>query len=273
MTSIDNIEQLVLQLNSSWFESKKEWFVKETFYSKNHERIFEEWEEPNWVWDDETNIVIELPPHNFVIYKNFNEYCWNGYYWQGLYEHEEEIAELPTNASRIADGILSEIAIVLKGIVEVKVNHKIILNSIDTISNALEDLQSVNSSEEYLEFLTFFLFKTKQKISKEYGHFKRAYDISESYKDKLDFNLKQDELAALLYILFKAEFINTPSGDTSLYLNFCKNYFHFKNQKKDLEFAPAKGIIKKFSEARGPGYSTKARESIITRLKKAFDEL
>ena len=102
---------------------------------------------------------------------------------------------------------------------------------------------------------------------------KRAYDIAEAYQDKLEFNLKQDELAALLYILYKAGFIHTPAGDHSSYLNFCKNHFHFKNQKQGMDFSPAKGIIKKFSEARGNDYSKHARTSVITRLKEAIKTL
>lgn len=266
MSSLEKIEQLVLQLTKEWFESKRNWFEKEPFYCKKKDRIFEEWEEYNLVWD-ESNELIELPPKKCGVNKSLNDYSWSGYYPHGLYEHEEEIAELPQNASVNAEKIVAEITSMLQGIVEVKTNHYIILAAIESITDGIDELQVNDTSDDYTEFLSFFLLKTKKMIYVKYGYIKRAYMISEKHEDKLLFKINQEKLAALMYLLYEADFLSY-SAPRDFY-DFCCKYFHFPNQKKNKLHTPAKDFGSKYNDVINDR-STKAKHYIITKLKEAF---
>src|SRR5207249_6547878 len=76
-----------------------------------------------------------------------------------------------------------------------------------------------------------------------------AHDSVAGFEDHLNFNMSQKDLAMLLCILIKADFVDDYYASGSSAPQFFSKYFYFKNQKADNDFTRASGINKKISEA------------------------
>ena len=264
------IEQLISQLDSTWYEKKKYWFEKEPLYNHKHGIIYDVFE--GSYWQDEAEGPVKEP--DTVIDIDFKKYCWNSYYPGCLDSNEGSNEVYPTDLKRVVSGILIEINQMISQVITDDVKYNIIMQSRETMIEKVEYMLTLQPDNiEYIETLKDFLQRARIDLHNEHKQFKEAYEAAKKYQDKLVFDLKQEELAALLYILYKADFFHQSTTGDTVFLDFCRKFFYFQNQKKPGVPTIAKGIVKKFSDARGKDYPSKPRTEMVERLKEAFKHL
>jgi hypothetical protein len=272
MGALHKIEELVSQLDYSWYNQKKYFFEKETFYIPKYGKICEEMPDYRQDWDEENQCSIERP--NIVIDIDFKEYCWSSYYPGCLNGSEYTIETLPIDSGNVCASVLAEVKELVNELRTDDLRHNVLMIARDTLIDNIEQLQALQADDtEYKDILSHFLHEARMAIHKEFRAFKEAYFASKDYKHKLVFNLNQDELAALLNILFKAEFFYQSDVADNMFLDFARKHFHFPNQRQKGKITLARGLDKKFREAQGIDYSIKARQTVIDRLKKAIKDL
>lgn len=270
--SYEKISDLVLKLNPSWYATKKDCFLNETFYNSGEGKIYQVLErevsfdemnsyDPDYATYSSTEITI--------IDIDLVKYCWNDSYPNCSSSYDWE-ANFPENGSSVSLRIVDYLEKITKDVVEVKTIHRCILGSIETINETIKTLLIGNSNDTYQQVLDYFLLRCKKDISKKFGHIKRINDMSEAFKDKLIFNLNQERLGALLYILKEAGFIDTPTPTDTTFLNFCSDYFYFKNQKTGT-FTKAIDLRGKYNDAKKPQHT--ARDKVVEMLQEAFKNL
>jgi hypothetical protein len=266
MKHVDRVNKVVMKFDENWFNCKKEWYEREVFYDKKLQKIHDTI--PDVVEYDEEGNEIARP--DIIIDYTLEEYCWDGDYGHGPYHFEDVALQLPVDGYTIADKIISEIELMVKHISEVTVKYNIVKRVVKAVEDAVEELLDNDVSESYVKVMAHVLYEIKCAISEKYGIYKQALDIAGSHKEILAFNLNQEELAALIYIVYKADIFHVPvPGDTS-FLNFCGSHFHFYNQKAK-GHTPATRIRDKFNDVKNIK-ATKAFEKVIKKLKDAFKE-
>lgn len=268
----------------TWFENKEQEFRRNKEYIEEKDAICVVEKEAYPIYDEDEEISgYEEANKNHEF--NFQEYCscylpicdataW-GSYAADFYSSKGRHVGKSNNIDELAYELVKEISDFLKEEKDAITTHKFIHYVLKKIEvEVTVQKESLVASDIYCSVLDDFLNRCTSMLYRKYERLLTIYKYTVDYKDELIFDLKQDELAALLNILFTAKFIYTPTKKyTTSFLDFCESYFHFRNQKEDMSYTPAKEIGKKFSEARGPGHSTKARKSIINRLQQAFKEL
>ena len=220
------INDLILELNEEWFKAKKEAFQKEPNYVNERIIIVEtliDFEE-----EGEEIKRIETKNENEI---DLNEYCWNGNF-PGSREEEMERSEdahykLPQNGNYYALKILSFVKISTEDFIEPKAINSFIVSVIGSVKSKILELLSDKEDREYESSLEYFFLHLRKLISKNYSHIKRQVDLI-GHTEYLDFNLKQEELAAVLFIMNKAGFINSLNYNDDSFINFCSQYFRFK---------------------------------------------
>lgn len=270
--SLYKIEQLASRLNYEWYNEKKSFFSKEPFYDPKEGKISDTI--PNSVTFEDENSEEFSVDQPYVYDVDFNNYCWRGFYCNLISITEEEYEDYPIDASDISKQIIFNIRDLVNSLKNDDETYNVITISKETLTEKIEKMQMLNPDNiEYKEVLKFFLDKTITAIDMEFNQFLSAYVASKKYKDKLVFNLNQEEIAALLNILFKADFFYQPYGAEYMFLDFGSKYFHFPNQRKNGQITPAKGLYKKFSEARGESCSIKAQNAVKQRLYQVLKDL
>ena len=81
---------------------------------------------------------------------------------------------------------------------------------------------------EYEGVLDYFQNKFLIMLGIKFGAISKQIDLVTYYEEKLEFNLTQEQLAALLLILNKAGFLNTVNFNDTEFLRFCQQFFFFK---------------------------------------------
>jgi len=274
--SYEKISDLVLKLNPSWYDTKKDCFLNETFYNPGIGKIYQvledekHFEDDMHFYDDDGNEYETYPSTEITIIDiDLVKYFWNDTYPNCSSSYDWE-ASFPVNGSSISYNIVSYLEKITKDVTEVKTIHRCILGSIETINETIRTLLIGSLNETYEQALGYFLVKCKKDISKKFGHIKRINDMSEAYEDKLTFNINQEQLGALLYILKEAGFIDTPTPTDTTFLNFCSDYFYFKNQLTKTA-TKATSIRNKYNDAKKPQHT--ARDKVVEMLKEAFKNL
>ncbi|MBP9213702.1 MAG: hypothetical protein KBF36_04025 [Chitinophagaceae bacterium] len=268
--NISYINEVVSSLNYSWFLKKKEFFLKESFYDAKADEITFEISNPNFNPKEP-----EEEKEYFEIKFDLNEYCWVSYFegclHSALGETHEWYYEIPDDAKEAANKVVDFISFSTSKYTETKAIHKFILKVIDTITEELKSLNSSTDDIVYSNFLIYFSSKTRKEISKKFGHIAQQISFLES-SDYLEFNLTQDQLAALLLILNKAGFINSTDFNDTRFLHFCAAHFKFKIKGTYKTPNDFKALSKKYSAIKNDD-NTKAIPEVVTRLKNAFKEL
>jgi hypothetical protein len=221
------LKDLVLILDYNWFSKKNEYFLKEPFYSKKHEKIYEIIPHSDYHEDDRGNLIEE--GNDIVLDIDLANYCWNSYFEGSLQKLRPlyEIPDSPTDAWHIAQSILSLIIEHTEKYTEPKAINNYILTVVEETKNVIKELIAKNHDPIYGGVLDNFFSKTRKEISKKFYHIKQQIEL-DSYEERLEFNLTQEKLAALLYILNKAEVFNTINFNDTTFLRFCQQFFYFK---------------------------------------------
>jgi len=267
---IDYVKQQVSKLNRDWYKSKKRFFQKENGYDTERGHVYKILPDKESLYDEEG---VYITDKDIVIDVNINQYCWNDYFETSFSDKGYYDEELPINSKVIAYQIIQWIENTIKGVDDIAAKHKVILSVIDTIKDQIEIFTKENSdSDEYIDILDQFLILCRQCISRRFSFTKKVHLITTEYSknERLTFELNQEELGALLYILYMSDIlkISTP-GDTS-FLNFCQDRFYFYNQKAK---AYTKAILlrNKFNDSKKS--SSKARKEVIKKLKAVINRL
>jgi len=227
---IKAVSDLVSKLNYDWFKEKKSFFIKETFYNKKHEKIVDTLPNSDYYEDEKGNFIEEN--RDIVLDIDLTSYCWYsdypGSFQDSLLQNDQIPIDVPFDAIDIANEILSLIITNTEKFTEPKSINNYILSVIDSAKKTIKSLLVKNEDVEYEGVLDNFFSKTRKLISKKFYHIKHQVELSDDYEERLEFNLTQEELAALLYILNKAEVFNTINFNDTTFLHFCQQYFYFK---------------------------------------------
>lgn len=248
MSIITAVRKSVLELNPEWFLQKKQAFEGETFYLKRLNKIYEKIRIDNYIFDEGKEIDAS---RDIEIDIDLNQYCWSDYYPECRSSHPQVEELLPINASYISNEIVRLVEKTLDGVADIKASYATIMTVVSTVKEAIIELiRNKNGADvEYSEALNHFFKNFKGKLSTKYGYIKRVHDLSADYSPKLNFNINQNQLAALLFILNEAEmFINITSADTD-FINFCKEHFTFKHRTKHTQEKPTE-LRNKFNNAK-----------------------
>ena len=252
MALSDSVKQLVLQLNRNWFDDKKAEFIREPFYNKIEERIYET--EP------------------FRVDKDIIAYCWNGYYPAGSYAHEEN-EPLPVNASEVADKIVLAIDEATRMLPNDEVKDGNIMDAMQAVRDVLELLQAEGLDDAHADVLDYFLTGLRRKVTSKWRYLKQAIDTYTAYRHTLRLNLKLDELAVLIKILDEADVFHKATKNDNAHLLFIARHFYFKNQRGKEPYTLATGIGKAVSAVTNNDVSGKVVRDMKSKLMAALQAI
>jgi hypothetical protein len=265
------IADSVLVLNYEWFTKKKDFFKKEPFYNNEMERINEGI--PDYEANEEKKFII--------IDMDLPRYCWDCYYPMSLqfliYQEMEgngghASITLPVNGKEVANEILSNIITYTKGFTDIRAIHNFIALVLEGIKNNFITLLNGIDDSEYEGVLDYYRNKFLIMLGIKFGHIRKQFDLVTYYEEKLEFNLTQEQLAALLLILNKAGFLNTVNFNDTGFLRFCQQFFYFKlknNYKRPNSFRTLSDKYREFIKDENP----KTLEKVKQMLQKALNEI
>ena len=143
---------------------------------------------------------------------------------------------------------------------------------IKTLSDDIKLLTSGSPPIEFTEVLSNFLKSCCSDLSKKLKVYRSLHHFKSNFIDKLEFNLQQEELVALLYILNKSEFFNTLNYNDVSFMKFCSRYFQFR--KGDAYQAPKSSNVyaEKYREI-VRGTSGNGLKKVLATLKKTIKDL
>jgi|GEM_PF-5449646 len=254
MMLTDSVQQLVLQLNANWFNAKRAEFIKEPFYSKDEDRIYET-----------APISVDM---------DIISYCWNGHYPGGSYSHEEEeVGPLPVNASTIAEKIVLAIDAATHMLPNDAVKDGNIMEAMKAVRDALEQMQAENIDDVHTDVLDNFLTRLSQKVTAKWRYLKQAIDAYNAHRHMLYLDLKLDELAVLVKILDEAGIFRKATKNDNAHIAFIAKHVCFKNQRREGEYTIAAGIGKAISAVINHDVSSKVVRDMKSKLMAALQAL
>lgn len=261
--SMERINQVLSEINDAWLEQLKGEFEKNSFYNSAEEKIHAVLKYGTTdIYDYETNkqFIEQSRPEmqnilnkfdegeDITIEKSFEEYIWDNYvpfsslsdrYIFNEYDEGQQVLSKP------AVHVFYEISSIIKKEITGKrlKEQKVILDNICAIikNNLIEQKKDSTFRDAYrylcrkgIRFLEYdFSYIISQVIE--------LIPESEKY---LEFELNQNELAALLYLLQEGQILSRRETTTSIKI-FAKRYFYFKDSKTG-EYKPATKIDDKF---------------------------
>jgi hypothetical protein len=276
---IDQIAGKVLVLNKEWFDSKKSFFQKEIFYNKEKERIFEII--PNTTYHQISNSEVNEISNDIIMDIDLLKYCWDSYFDSSfkflVYQEMESNGGnasllLPIDSKEVADEIFSEIITFTKGFTDVKATYNFIISVLDGIKENYSILMKENNNDEYEGALDYFFHQLLKSIGSKFVAIQRQIELVSYYEEKLEFNLKQEQLAALLLILNKAGVFNTKDYNDTGFLKFCQQFFYFKFKKSYKRPSSFKSLSDKYREFLR-NENTKSLEEVKEKLQKILNEI
>lgn len=216
-------------LDHNWFCDKLKYFSEEPFYNASQSKIFdiipmkEMYMDGEQLFEDSYDIVID---------KTLSDYCWDDFFYGSLSKSMAEYETpppltLPINSKSVAYAIIEYIDETTKKFRTPKAIYSFVSITISEIKNALEDLYSQAHNQNYKEALDFFYEKTLEILNERYSIINDEVKILNEGKDKLEFNLSQEKMVALLYLLNRAGVFNTYNYNDREFLKFCCQYFYF----------------------------------------------
>jgi hypothetical protein len=242
---ITEVENIVLQLSKDWYIQKRASFVNHNFYDKNLDKLYDKF----IIVDDERNpeepVEIE---HGIDV--DIIKYCWFDSSY-GTFENPMAYPEdLAVNSYTIAEKIVSLINATINENIDNSSKYKVILHVINTVQTQIEILSNDNKlDEEYIAILDDFSSRFSARVNKKYRQIFNVYALTNEYgtQDQLKFDLNQEELASLMYILYIADMIHCPNINDTRFLHFCQNHFYYKHRTKKTH-VKANLIMNKFND-------------------------
>jgi hypothetical protein len=146
-------------------------------------------------------------------------------------------------------------------------NYRWIKKFMAHISDCLSELIDNTTDRIYSLYLQTFEINLNRFLLHKFQRIIDEYEEAYQNLDRLEFDLNQDELGALLYLI--QHFVSGVNSDNRKgkidFHTFCNRYFYY-NKGKD--FAPIKNVSKKISEAK-TGENHEALEKVFGLIKTA----
>lgn len=265
------IEKELNKLNIEWFNQKKSLFLKEPFYSKELGYIYDEITERTDFFSEEGHLIESTQTR--IIDKKLNDYCWYSYFYgskvAGRLSNEVDVNDLPFDARDVANTIISIHKTAITSFTEVLAIHNSIQQVMSDIREWIKSKE--DPSAEYQSFLNFFLQEFTKLFLGDFGYIQKQIELVEQ-EDKLEFNLNQDQLAALIFIINKAGFFNTLNvQDSKQLLIFCQKYFQFKTLDGYKKSTSKTQLSNKYNE-HASNNNLKPLLHVVEKLRLAIDE-
>jgi hypothetical protein len=255
---VDEVLHLLSQINLEWYYSKKEAFKNEPLFDKEREKIYHDFIIDESYVDDEG--LVHSDKRNLLINIEFVDYCWDsGFLYsieKTLSELEGQEMELPVSLKTISYNVLkvldkyfsvtstpNNIAAAVLNILEKVVenlNNNLKNIEIEKPDKSKKTLKLVKEiKEEYSAILSNFITKLRMLLQHKYKrHLVLAHlEIDYDENSRLVFDVSQDELSALLYVLNAAGFFRLIAPGDTHFINFCKERFYYS---KGVEKVPTK---------------------------------
>jgi hypothetical protein len=236
---IEFIKEETSKVNTTWFDKKLSGFKLEKGYDKSKEKIILVNREISFGFSKDSSLMesIDDLPNQQEIFERVYEidiidYCSlylpideNTYWGEFAFEdiHSSNYREVSTEIALHVKEFINA-----NHIQDLDLIYQLEATIIKTLSDDIKLLTSGSPPIGFTEVLSDFLksccFYLDEKLK---GH-KSLHNLKLNFIDKLEFNLQQEELVALLYILNKSEFINTLNYNDVTFMKFCSRYFQFR---------------------------------------------
>jgi hypothetical protein len=254
----ETITEFVSKLDYDWFQKKEAKFKKEEFYNPKKERLFIANVQPASRYniklvDGKVEIGDEIVASKKTIDIDLRRYCscylpideitdW------GIWEFDDE----PFSRRIISDNILEVVADLVKRIAsfsedlhDVVAISNYVSTTISKISDEINELKKSNKNKVFHEILNDFLNECSGSLYRRYEKALTVHELTVNYSDKLDFNLTQEELVSLLYILADAEIL--PDKYYHQFLHFCFKYFQVQKRGGFISLTNKRTFIETYS--------------------------
>lgn len=266
------IQKLTQTFDYEWFKKLRGEFEAHPLYNKGHDCIKDGWEDDPF-WDDDDELI--YPGYCNIIHVEFSEYSWAGY--SNLGYDPDFYKPIQTKGKAIYSKVENLIEYIFHSreagnTLSINDKDKIIKGCVRNISDSIDTLKDKTNDLDYHGILDELLKKIRKQLSIKYRPILLSMDALSNADTALRFDLKQDELAALLSILHRADIMN-DEGRTTAHINFYQNHFAFKNQKKSGSFTLSKNIRKKISDVINNPSKAYLIEEMKERLISACDSL
>lgn len=266
MNSENSIEQIISKLDAEWFAAVKAEFEGSPFYDSKSKTIGDAIKEYPLYWDAQTGKEDEeksKKPVTVKFHAELPEYSWNGLpnRFLNMSEDDEPVFKGKSflhDVTEIVGQLLNEAS----GIYE---KQRVVLAVKQSINDEAEVLKSKVKDADYHTIIDYCISQLIHFLSQKYWSVQAAHNTISEFEEKLLFNMNQNELALLLTVLSRADFIHGGIEKESAARHFFSKYFHFKNQKEGGAFTRAKDINNKISAVRS--FSIENLEELKSELK------
>lgn len=276
------IQDYVAILDQSWFEKKELEFRKDKAYVEDRDVIcvIEIHGYPNYGENEEFLGYEETEDiHEY----SFREYCacylpiceetyWGCsphlYFGGARYFGEEKTK----NIDEIAGELVNDLARFLTGEADVVVIHKFISKQLENIEIAIGEQKKILNNDQYESVLDDLLKLCTYKLYKRYEKQLIRYNEITSYEAGLKFELNQNELLSLLFLIQRAGFLTYASQNELL--QFCYNHFLYKNENGvSVRPTSLKTLQKKYSDINASQAPTSKQDLFVTGLSTVSQKL
>lgn len=266
------IKGIISKLSPEWFTSIKKEFELNPFYNKATGVIDIGIEEDEYSWDLDTAEEAGSK-RTILIQCSLPEYSWKGI--PISLSNENDQPQSIFKAKMLSKEIVDSINVLLKEFTDLEAKDQLIVSTVKYMEEEASSLKIKFDDKYYHDILDYCIKQFRFLLSWQYGDIKKAHDTIPEFKDGLFFDLSLKELAFLLAVLIRAEFIQGSKENGETFVHFFSKYFYFKNQKKGNSFDRAQYIQKRISDAMSyvDGDYMKIKADIKKKLIEAIDSL
>lgn len=156
------------------------------------------------------------------------------------------------STARIATDLINDIAEILFSGATAKETYDFVKLSNQILHKEVAKLREKNTQIIYNQVLDDFEIRINSLLHRKYEKELLTSAISFQTDDKLEFNVGQEQLAALLAILDEAKIlkIGNTAKEQQKFFEFCQRYFYFTLNKKAKRSETVKTFRDKFKEAK-----------------------
>ena len=276
------IQYYVAKLDRPWFEMKELEFRKEKAYIEDEDIIciIDIKGHPNYGENEE---LIGYEETEDIYKYSFSKYCachlpiceitdWGcspAWYFDSASGYVEEKSN---NIDEIAGELVNDLARFLTGEADVVVIHKFISRQLENIEIAIGEQKKILNNDLYESVLDDLLKLCTYKLYKRYEKQLIRYNEITSYEAGLKFELNQNELLSLLFLIQRAGFLTYASQNELL--QFCYNHFLYKNENGvSVRPTSLKTLQKKYSNINASQAPTSKQDLFVTGLSTVSQKL
>jgi len=223
---LDIIRKYTLKLNLEWFQKKEVAFKKDKLYNK------------------ETNLIqySTLPSsnttqHDSIFSIDFRRYCScylpigesTGWGNHESWNHNTGKTQLE-NIRQVSVALIAELNDLTSPLADICTISKYVAKTNNSISEEVKiNRESFPENGLYSCVLDDFLKACNDELCKKYHRELTLNTLTWNYIETLDFNLTQEELVSLLYLLATAEIVGISPFD-SRFISYSVKHFRFKKK-------------------------------------------